>query len=183
MDTNKLYRITEEDIHIIIENTVRRILREETGYSQESIKQTWMDAINQIGVENFIDLIDEKVYDENKEHYDWDKEDIYGELEPQTGLSYDDLEAMEPEQISDLMLNRLSPDLQYKILIYVSDQYSDLELTDNVKNPDEVVKNIDDYNDDIEGEPVEVNVNTELDYDDDDEREDSEFIGMDEYED
>lgn len=164
MDTNRLYRITEEDIHIIIENTVRRILREENLYSQESINKTWMDIIDQIGIDDFIKMIDEKVY-ENEQGYDWDKEDIYDELEPQTGLSYDDLEAMEPDQISDLMLNRLSPDLQYKILKYASDQY-DLGLTDNIETPDEVVKNIDDYDDDIEGEPVEVEDNTEDDYDD-----------------
>ena len=174
---NKLFRITESDVHNIMENVIRRIITE-NYYSQSSILETWMDVVNKLGPKDFVDFIYDKGYDESLGG-DWDIEDVFDELESQ-GLDREMLGEIEDNDLISLMQDRLSQGLQLKILQYIDSQVPNLGLTDDVKDPNETYVDVERFNDKVDNEVVS---SDEEEVEDDEEPVDSEFIGMDDYED
>lgn len=160
-----LYRITEQDVHMITENVVRRILKE--FYDQKNLKQLWAEALQILGAHNFVEILDDN----------YDMGEVYDKLIEATGMDEEELDAIPYEEFADLMGESLDPDTQYQILSFLSNETGAFEVNDITDAPVETNVDIDNF-DDLDVEPdAELPVDTEIE-DDEEEYEDPEFKGM-----
>lgn len=157
-----LYRITEQDVHMIMENVVRRVLKE--FYDQKNLKELWIEAINMIGAKNFVSILDDG----------YDMSDIYDTLIQKTGISEEDLDAIGYDEFADLMLDHLNPEEQYNILSYVGDETGAFTVDDVVMSNTIDIDSIDD----IDSIGNEISSEDEVEVDDE-EYEDPEFEDID----
>lgn len=164
---NKLFRITEQDVHVIMENVVRRVLKE--YYDQKNLQQLWVEAIDILGAQTFVEILDDN----------YNMGNIYDKLIEKTGMDEEELDAIPYDEMADLMLHNLDPDTQYDILSFLSQETGAFEVDDITDAPTNTEITIDSFDDmfDSDGEVAsEDEVETE---EDEEEFEDPEFAGMD----
>lgn len=163
MSNKNLYRITESDVHIIMENAVKRILKE--FYDQRNVAQLWAEALDMLGAETFVSILEDN----------WDMGDIYDKLIERTNMNEEDLDAITYEEMADLMGDCLDLEDQYEILKFVGEETGKFTVDDVTDAPAEVNVDIDSYDDAVDDE---VSSEDEVEVEDDEEYEDPEFRGM-----
>lgn len=164
MSNKALYRITEQDVHLIIENSVRRILRE--FYDSKNVAQLWNEVVEMLGAQEFVSIIEDG----------WDMNEIYSELVDKTGMDEEELDAAPYEEIASLMGEYLDTNFKYELLNFLSEETGQFSVDDVTDAPQQVT--IDQFNDFDNEAGDEVSSEEEVEVEDDEEYEDPEFRGM-----
>ena len=134
---NRLFRITENDVYTIMENVVRRIIKESAANSM--FRNVWDGLITTAGAENIVNYMDEEGY----------LDDIYQDLDGSAGLSYDEIVELPDENLLELMISELPPETIKWCIIDIAEAFG-IELSEY--NTDLQ----DDDSDSFEGEEIEV---------------------------
>ena len=163
MKNNNIYRITETDVRIITENIARRILKE--YYDQKNLRQLWDEAIDMLGAEEFVSLLENN----------WDMGEIYDELIEKTGMNEEDLDAITYDEIAELMKHILDVNTQYEILDFIGNETGEFTVDDITDAPVERDITVDNFDDVVDGDEV----SSEEEIEDEEEYEDPEFEEMD----
>lgn len=166
MDNNNLYRITEQDVHVIMENVLRRVLKE--FYDKKNVAQLWDEAVSMLGSQEFAQIIEDN----------WEMDEIYTRLKDVTGMDDETLDAIDYDEFVNLMGQHLDLETQYEILKYIGEETGEFSVDDVTDAPVEKVIDVDSFDEMEPLEGGEISSEDEVEVDDDEEYEDPEFKGM-----